>query len=101
MSYELSFSPEFFFAEGEPYDTSELSLDEQGRPTSVYSALSLIAQNDPARWREIADSIGMDAEYVSVEDIVGTIIETNTCSNIDTPVHVWVDPEGEHTVAVY
>ena len=113
MAFELSFSPEFFFAEGEPYDCV-LDLDglRSGavKPTSVYQALCAMSDEDlitafeaisppesrPA-WSGPLLAFGRPDELW----LRDAILETNTCSNLDTPVEVWIDPEGRHTIKVW
>lgn len=107
MAYDLSFDPSFFFAEGEPYDCT-LDLDglRNGivKPTSVYQALCVLSDEDliaafnaypgpNAKWTL---SYRPDEEW-----LMATIYETNTCSNLDSPVEVWIDPDGEHRIKVY
>lgn len=103
MSYSLSFSPEFFLAEGEPYDRKELALNEKGQPTSVYSALCLMHDHEPAEWARLAKEVYQLAPHVFLnpDTVLATVCETNTCSNIDSPVEVWIDPEGDFRVKVY
>jgi len=36
-----------------------------------------------------------------VEDIMLMAIETDTVSNFDSPVEVWIDPDGDFRVLVY
>lgn len=100
-SYELSFSPEFFFAEGEPYDGGpELPAR---RPISVWSAVETMRLSDPARWAELAKEVfSLDnPSYLTPESVLEKIQETNTCGTLSSPVDVYIDPEGYFTVDVY
>lgn len=100
-SYELSFSPEFFFAEGEPYDGGpELPAR---RPISVWSAVETMRLTDPDRWAELAKEVfGLDnPSYLTPESVLEKIQETNTCGTLSSPVDVYIDPEGYFTVDVY
>ena len=100
MSFSLSFSPEFFFAEGEPYDRPNLALNADGKPISVYSAICSLP--DTARAAIAKDVFDCDDwEMISAEDIVTKIQETDTCANLTVPVEVWIDPEGFHVVKVW
>ena len=105
MAYELRFSPEFFLAEGEPYDRSDLALDDKGHPLSVWSAIQKQQDEDPEWWanmaREIFDLPLRDAGLLMVEGVLDKIRETNTCRNLDSPVEVYIDPEGHYTVRVW
>jgi hypothetical protein len=97
MSYELSFSPEFFLAEGEPYDGGH---DHGDRPTSVWGAIEC-AMKDTDTLQELADLLGCKPEHVTAETVLDKVRETNTCSNLGSPVRVWVDPEGYIQLEVY
>jgi len=102
MSFELSFSPEFYFAEGEPYDRRDLALNADGQPYSVYSAICLMAEKDKRAWRHLAKEVfGCKPEHLTAETVLDKIQETNTCGTLSVPVDVWIDPEGYHTVEVH
>jgi hypothetical protein len=98
MAFGLSFSPEFFFNEGEPYDFSEKS----DRPTSVWQAIISMSDEE---WRDIAvDVFGMGddmIDYLSPETVLDKVRETGTCTDLRSPVEVWIDPDGHYTVSVY
>jgi hypothetical protein len=53
MAFSLEFSPEFFFADGEPYDRGDLALNSNGNPVSLYSSI-LQSLEDPY-FREVKD----------------------------------------------
>lgn len=92
MSYALSFAEDFFV-----YDDDRVGRNE--RPTCVYQAilgLRVETLRDIGR-----DVFGLAVGQVSPEAILEKILETNTCSNLDEPVEVWIDPEGDYRVAVY
>jgi hypothetical protein len=98
-SYELSFSPEFFFSEGEPYD----HLSDTKRPVSVWAAIEGMRLHDPEQWANLAKEVfGLDnPEYLTSETVMDKIQETNTCGTLSSPVDVYIDPEGYFTVDVY
>jgi hypothetical protein len=99
MSYSLEFSPEFFLAEGEPYDRSDLALNAEGKPVSVYSALSMMSDSE---WEEMArDVFDCEPDYLDREAVLQKIQETDTCSNLSVPVRVWIDSEGDYSVEVW
>ena len=98
MSYELSFSEEFFLAEGEPYDRSNDAVNADGKPISVWSAITMMSDDER---KALAEYFEVEPEYLTAETVLDKIRETNTCSNMNSPVEVWVDPEGYHTVMVY
>jgi hypothetical protein len=93
MSYALFFAGEFFIR-GDT-DTMERSV----RPVSVYQAILSINEGT---WREIArDVFGIPPDRLMPEAMLAKIMETNTCSNLDTPVEVWIDTEANHSILVY
>ena len=100
-----SFSPEFFLAEGEPYDRSDLALNKRGRPVSVWSAIQVMHDKKPERWKDMAREVfGLnekDAELLMGEAVLDKIQETNTCSSLGTPVAVWIDSEGVYRIEVF
>jgi hypothetical protein len=99
MAFDLSFSAEFFFAEGEPYDRSGNAVDDQGRPISVWSAINMMEE---AAWSNMAyDVFGCEAEYLTPEAVLDRIRKTDTCSNLTTPVKVWIDEAGFYRVEVW
>lgn len=102
MSFELSFSPEFFLAEGEPYDRSDLALNANGEPYSVFSAICLMQRKDRRTWNRMAREVfACPGVRLSPETVLERIQETNTCGQLSVPVDVWVDAEGHYTIDVY
>ena len=96
MAYALSFAPDFFWNE---HDDSVLSRDTTKRPTSVEQA---VAQLSAETWNRLAKEVfDCDPEYVNIETVLQKIEETNICLNLDPPVEVFIDKEGEFTVTVY
>lgn len=102
MTFSLkgSLSPEFFYAEGEPYDRSDWAVNKDGKPISVWTAIHLMSDED---WDNMCKDVfpDIDPEYVDPSSVMEKIEETDTCSNLDTPCRVWIDKEGWHTVEVY
>lgn len=99
MSYSLSFSPEFFFAEGEPYDGGP---EPSHRPVSVWHAIESMRVLWPERWNLMARELfKCEPQFLTAETVHDAIRETDTCSNLDCPVSVWIDREGWWTVEVY
>jgi hypothetical protein len=102
MSYSLGFSPEFFLAEGEPYDRSDLALNKDGNPVSVYSALCKWQGDSPEEWADMARELfDCKPEFLSAETVLEKIQETDTCMNLSVPVHVYIDHEGNYSVDVW
>ncbi len=99
MSYSLSFSPEFFFNEGEPYDGGP---EPSQRPTSVWHAVESMRVLEPERWRDLAqDVFGTEPEFLTAETVLERIEATNSCRDLSSPVEVYIDADGWHSVRVY
>ena len=102
MSFELDFSDSFFFAEGEPYDRSDLAWNKSGNPVSVYSALCIFAEENEEDWDMMAqDLFDCPGCFLPVETVMDAVMETNTCTDLSSPVEVWIDPDGEWTIEVW
>jgi hypothetical protein len=100
MSYSLSFAEGFFTDETFPYDTRP-----SARPTTVYQAIiSLPKAEQLAIAREVLNS-PHPVLYVLSEsfacDVLDKIRQTDTCADLTSPVEVYIDPEGWHSVVVY
>lgn len=92
MSYALSFSPEFFSGEADSPQRSD-------RPTSVRQAIVSLSEE---AWRELAAAVfDVRVEELSPDAVLARILATNTCANLDDPVKVWIDPEGDYTLHVH
>jgi len=97
MSFELSFSSEFFFAEGEPETVGSIY-----RPVSVWAAIHALAEFQPEVWAEIADEVfGVEVEHLTPELVLEKIRETNSCEDLTPPVSVYIDEDGWYSVDVY
>lgn len=91
MAYALSFAPEFFWGDG--------PLRPSSHPTSVYQALLGLT---PEQWTAIArDVFHCSPDHLDERTVLDRIFQTNTCRNLDSPVEVFVDPEGLYVVRVY
>lgn len=102
MAYDLSFAPDFFLAEGEPYDLSDLALNDSGEPVSVWSAICMMREGAPEDWASLAREVfDCESERLTPEMVLDRIRETNTCGTLRSPVDVWVDAEGWHRVYVH
>jgi len=96
MSYELSFTPDFF--------SNEQEKPNYNRPTNVIDAIEAMRINHPelfSAMKEEVFNITKDNIYLDAETVLKKIYQTNTCSNLDSPVEVWIDEEGFYTVLVY
>jgi hypothetical protein len=104
MAFDLSFSEEFFSGDGEtPTDMVEPS----DKPTSVYQAALGIDEDERL---EIANQVfGYDAQHAAfwvasegfAGDVLAKVRETNTCTDLRSPVEVYIDKEGWYTLRVY
>jgi hypothetical protein len=105
MSYELSFSEEFFFGEGEPYDASELYVNDAGEPSTVWSAIHVWKERNPKEWKNMAKEVfGVplkESELLTIDAVYEKIRATSVCSNLSSPVEVWVDPAGDYRMQVH
>lgn len=101
MSYDTSsFSSEFWFAEGEPYDRSTLALNAKGQPISFWSAATM-ALDDRKFRREAARELKVAQKYLTPEMLLDRAQEIATCGTLSTPVDVHLDEGGWLTVDVY
>jgi len=97
MSYELSFSETFFFGECDPYET-----DITATPTSVYAAICCCKELDPDKWQDIAAEVfQVEPDLLTEEAVMRKIRKTDTCSNLNVPVRVWIDEQGWYKLEVY
>ena len=57
----------------------------------------------PKDWVKMVSTLFPDftVEEVSVDNVVTLIRETNTCSNPNFPVEVWIDEAGDFRIKVY
>jgi len=95
MAFDLSFAPEFFIG---PYDLETIDFDKD-RPTSVYQAIRALSDEE---FEDIAREVfNLEPDMVDTSMILDKIIETNTCTDLRSPVDVWIDDEGYYTVRVY
>lgn len=92
-SYSHSFSPEFY---GDPYDAKKVDV-----PTNLADAL---ASMDDVDWDAMVEDVFpdiADPSMVDVEMVWEKAIETDTVGGLESPVDVWIDPEGYHVVHVF
>jgi hypothetical protein len=96
MAFELSFAPEFFIG---PHDLEGIEFDVE-RPTSVYQAISTMSDED---WHRMTDEVFGDktGRLTTVEMVLEKIREVDTCRDLRSPVEVYIDEGGYHTVRVY
>ena len=96
MTHGLSFSPDFF--SGSEIQGHESPREVQ-RPRNVSEAIMSLSQET---WNELAEQVfGVDPSQLDLSMVLSRIEETNTCRNLNSPVEVFIDPEGDFTVSVY
>ena len=96
MAYELCFTEDFFAREGE----LDGYVSPSNQPRSVMQAIASMAGPD---WTSLAYEVfGLDSpDYLDPHAVLTMVRETNTCSNLNSPVYVWIDPDGVFTLPVY
>ncbi len=92
MTYALSFSNDFLMGD-------DPELRPSLRPTSVLQAI--LSLSEQQRIELARDIFGVLPDRLSAEMILDHVVSTNTCENLDSPVQVWIDEVGLHTVLVH
>jgi hypothetical protein len=93
--------PGFVYAPGEPY-FAEPNLE---RPQSVWSAIYALKVNEPEAWAAMGrDLFGLrrrrSIQLIMAEGVLWKALEVNTVEP-ESPMRVWLDPEGQHVLKVY
>ena len=101
MSFDLSFSNEFFTGTEQIEDIEVIE-----KPTNVLqSIISLHANDIDFFWEMVQDVFNIEKmDYLPeslIIDILDKIRETNTCTDLSSPISVWIDSEGIYTLEVY
>jgi hypothetical protein len=53
-------------------------------------------------WDALAEQVfGVDGAVLDLSTVMAKIVETNTCRNLDSPVEVFIDADGDFSVLVY
>ncbi len=95
MAYSHSFSPEFY---GDVYGPGEST----SRPTTVAQAIVSMRELERDRWERMAKEVfGVPGDHLSEDEVFDKIIETDTVSNLTSPVEVWIDEDGYYTLLVW
>ena len=98
MAFDLSFSPEFFIGPHDLDGSVDLSPSNTS-PNSVWQAIHAMSDED---YQDMTrDVFGCEPEFVDAGMVLQKIQETNTCWDLRSPVEVWIDDEGTHTLRVY
>lgn len=101
MSFALDFTEDFF--------TGTESLEDipiSKSPTNVLQGIISWYHDDPETFKEMVQEV-LDTkmpDYLPETlpfDLLDKIREVNTCTSLTSPVSVWIDSEGYHTIEVY
>lgn len=101
MSFELCFAEDFFTGTENLED-----IDSSEKPTSVLQGIVSWYHDDPETFKEMVKEV-LDTEmsdYLPETlpfDLLDKIREVNTCTDLTSPVSVWLDADGYHTLEVY
>lgn len=96
MSYGLSFGPDFIW--NDMHDIV-LGRDPKKRPTSVEQAVWQLTNET---WTRLAhDVFHCEPEHLNIETVLQKIEETNTCLNLDPPIAICIDRNGDFTILVW
>ena len=64
-------------------------------------AIDTYAQNNPDEWVEMCrDVFHCSPDFVDSGMVVSQIEKVDTCTDLFSPVEVWIDEEGYYTVLV-
>ncbi|MEE9594262.1 MAG: hypothetical protein V3V92_02575 [Candidatus Hydrothermarchaeales archaeon] len=100
MSYSLSFTESFFSG---PEDYPEPS----DRPTNVLQAIESLSGEEKLNIaQEVFNYQGRLSEFFAFGEgfnhsVLNKVRETNTCTDISSPVEVWIDDKGWFTLTIY
>lgn len=93
-----SFPPEFWRIKG----VECVKHPKENKPVTIEQALWEISTKD---WDKMVRSLFSNsfqpASLIGVEQIMDIIKETNTCTDLNFPVEVWIDKKGDFKIKVY
>lgn len=100
MSFELSFSEEFFYP---PADLDTYEPEHPTRPTSLYEALSVMQQENPIDFATVCEEARV---HPNASDAVLAVLEyarhdVNACADLTSPVEVYLTKDFYVSVEVY
>ena len=98
MAFELSFSEEFFTGDDSQYIDGQMK--NARKPKSIRQALVSMSTR---KWKAMCADVfpGVDTDYIELETVEQQVREVNTCSDLCSPVEVWIDSEGYHTLSIH
>lgn len=85
------------------YKNGEPNNRVEKNPTSIWAAVHNIRKNNPLLWLSICEKFFgfIDTYELKESDIMSLISDTNVCTNLDSPVTIWIDPDGEFSIKLY
>ena len=101
-----SFAPEFWFAEGEPYNRCTLALNAKGKPVSFWSAATMALQ-DPDTLAKIADDVetalghSIEPQHITAELLMDLATACDTVDQLHSPIGVYICDGSFFTIDVY
>ena len=101
MSYELSFSEAFFYPDGEDLECYDAPLTP--KPTNLFDAIALLQKQEPEDFAAACE------EAQVLPDDPGAVwslmeyarYDVNACTDLSSPVNVWLTADGMVSVNVY
>jgi hypothetical protein len=95
LPYSHSFGPDFYWGD---YSLENV-VPKSHRPTSVVQALASMSN---ATWARLARQVfGCSPDHLDLDAVMARVVATDTCGNLNAPVEVWIDPEGDFTIRVF
>lgn len=97
--YDLGSSEDFFFLHGD----ENINPSELDKPRSLYQALCVEKYNFSNKWENILNHYDISITFSDsdIRDVLERIREVDTCTNLNSPIEVWVTKNGDIRVAVY
>ena len=101
MSFTLCFTEDFFTGTESLED-----IEPSKNPTNILQGIVSWYLYDPHTFKEMVQEVlGTEMPDYLPEtlpfDLLDKVREVNTCTDLSSPVSVWIDTEGYHTIEVY
>lgn len=98
MSFELSFSSEFFQDEDDcEFGTTHTYPGQHEYPTTLFKALTSLPEH---YWDEYCEH-EHDGAQLDVHEVMAYIKEVNACTDLSSPVRVHMSKDGWYTCDVW
>ena len=83
-----------------PGEDNGVEYPHNDAPYSVYGALK---QMDMEQWDEMCENCfpGQSPDHIDIDMVIKHIKQVNACACLSTPVEVYIDEEGWHSIFVY